>query len=174
MHLSYVPTVLIIATKNREGTHLVQRLVLFLFHYRMVLSASPPHFRPSRNRVHSRTLTWVLPRGGHHEPYRAQYLDRCWRARRHPGRRALSDSRESFPPNHRREGLRCVGPQGAGRRSKSLAAGRRPDCEGLVHRRRSEVQPVAVSYREIAERRRRNDTADFFQAAQRHRHLDRR
>lgn len=46
MHLSYVPTVLIITTKNREGTHLIQRLMPLLFHNRVVLSASPPHFDP--------------------------------------------------------------------------------------------------------------------------------
>ena len=46
MHLSYVPTVLIITTKTvRERTRYTA-LMRLLFHNRVVLSASPPHFDP--------------------------------------------------------------------------------------------------------------------------------
>src|SRR5262249_48921851 len=97
----------------------LESFLQFLFQDRVILSASPPHCVPLQNRVCARTLTWVLPRGGHHEPYPAQYLDRDWRSHRHPDHCALLHSGESLPPDHRRKGIRGLGSQSAGGRPES-------------------------------------------------------
>src|SRR5262245_7507300 len=134
MHLSYVPAVFIIAAKTAKLAASACQLLQFLFNDLVILSARRPISTLSKqgSRI---TLTWVLPRGGHHEPYLTQHSDCSWRPRRHFDHRAVFDSGEPLPPDHRREGVNSARPQGSGGRSEFVAAWRRADCEGSLDRR---------------------------------------